>query len=125
MQCKDIPDLPIVEFVAALDNKRWGTWFMPDDPVQHHHPDTFNSVYPLFGEVVPHKLMLAKMANLMKRGLIDGCPCGCRGDYEITKKGRAFVVEQIAAGAPRCPEPILARAEIAAAAAESMGKHLN
>lgn len=32
---------------------------------------------------VPEKVLLAKAKRLIKRGLIDGCACGCRGDFEI------------------------------------------
>lgn len=28
------------------------------------------------------------MASLIRRGLVDGCGCGCRGDFMITDKGR-------------------------------------
>jgi predicted transcriptional regulator len=33
------------------------------------------------------KIIIQKMAKLIKRGLVSGCGCGCRGDYEITQKG--------------------------------------
>lgn len=32
---------------------------------------------------VPPKIILAKAKRLIKRGKIDGCPCGCRGDFRI------------------------------------------
>lgn len=95
MQCKDIPDRPIVEFIASL-NGRWGTWYgyldesgqLPDNSVRRAMPEPD-------GIELPAKLVLAKMAMLIRRGLIDGCPCGCRGDYEITEKGSAFIAERI------------------------------
>ena len=76
-QCKDIPDGPILAFLRQHQG-RWATWgegySMPTvrDAMPHGTPD---------------KLQIAKMRQLMKRGLVDGCPCGCRGDYEITPKG--------------------------------------
>lgn len=39
----------------------------------------------------PSKVVLAKCRQLMKRGLINGCDCGCRGDFEITDKGREYL----------------------------------
>lgn len=109
-QCKDIPDLPIVHFVTLLDGS-WGTWCwperVPDDPKSWYH-----SVAPLFPEDIPQKLMLAKMASLIRRGLIDGCPCGCRGDYAVTDKGRAFVAERLAAGERGCGIEMITRAVI-------------
>lgn len=32
---------------------------------------------------VPQRLVLAKARRLLKQGLIDGCACGCRGDFEL------------------------------------------
>ena len=43
------------------------------------HTDTLVSDVP----GVPAKVTLAKARRLIKRGLIDGCACGCRGDYQI------------------------------------------
>jgi predicted transcriptional regulator len=37
------------------------------------------------------KLCLTKMKKLIKRGLIKGCHCGCRGDFEITQKGIEYL----------------------------------
>ncbi|USN14653.1 hypothetical protein PAPPERLAPAPP_02830 [Brevundimonas phage vB_BpoS-Papperlapapp] len=109
-QLKDIPDLPIVQFVTALDGV-WGTWCWTD--TVHADPQFwFHSVAPLFPEDIPEKLLRGKMANLIRRGLIDGCPCGCRGDYEATDKGRAFVAERLAAGETGCAPEMLERARL-------------
>jgi hypothetical protein len=40
---------------------------------------------------LPEKVVLAKMKALKRRGLITGCPCGCRGDFELTKAGDGFL----------------------------------
>ena len=36
---------------------------------------------------LPAKVVYAKFYQLKKRGLVDGCECGCRGDYCLTFKG--------------------------------------
>jgi hypothetical protein len=79
MQCKDIPEIPILEFLY-LRQGEWCNWFSKkfDNSVRHAFPDT-----------VPDKIILRKMQSLQKRGLVGGCSCGCRGDYEITDKGLA------------------------------------
>lgn len=46
---------------------------------------------PLF-PAMPAKVVAAKFRQLLKRGLLDGCPCGCRGDLELTADGMAFMV---------------------------------
>lgn len=38
---------------------------------------------------MPGKVVLAKAKRLEGRGLIDGCMCGCRGDWELTEAGMA------------------------------------
>lgn len=34
---------------------------------------------------------LAMMRVLYRNGLVGGCDCGCRGDFEITDKGLEFI----------------------------------
>jgi hypothetical protein len=85
-QCKNIPDLPILQFLAQQD--RWATWF------DHTDGDHLPSVQLAMPEWVPTKLRRAKMNQLIRRGLVEGCPCGCRGDYEISEKGREYLKEQ-------------------------------
>lgn len=92
LQCKGIPDLPVLKFLAGDLGKyadgyptTWGTWFDygPEPPS--------NSVVRAMPKGAPPRLVLAKMKRLCARGFIDGCPCGCRGDFVLTDKGRAFI----------------------------------
>lgn len=82
MQCKDIPDRPIIELIASQHPKWCNRLFRDAGDVRRAMPHDFDT---------PSRLVLAKMARLIKRGLIDGCDCGCRGDYEMTEKGWAFL----------------------------------
>lgn len=88
MKCSDIPDRPILEFLAKHLGK-WCTWGPPPDGIRVPPavPPTVQDAMP-YG--TPGKLQLAKMRQLKRRGLVSGCPCGCRGDFEITQKGLAF-----------------------------------
>jgi hypothetical protein len=81
LQIKDIPDKPILEFL--LVNKGiWCNWFKDrENSVRNAMPQNLAS----------DKLILAKMSRLMDRGLVDGCDCGCRGDFEITPKGEEWL----------------------------------
>lgn len=88
MKCADIPDKPILRFM--LQNERghnmWANWcFGNDFDVRHAMPGGFN---------LPPNLVLAKMRQMIRRGVIDGCSCGCRGDFEITSKGMAEIGEE-------------------------------
>jgi len=80
MQCKDIPDGPLLAFIAAKEREKggWVNWW-----------DFDGTTY--YG--LPRNLFLAKMGRLITRGLLDGCACGCRGDWEITDKGKAALRE--------------------------------
>lgn len=80
LQCKHIPDRPILDLLAKNPGV-WHNWFF----------DNELDVTRVFPPNTPEKLMLAKMAMLIRRGLVDGCTCGCRGDFEITDKGLALV----------------------------------
>lgn len=79
MQVKDIPDLPILEFLAGLDGRCAIIGGDNDTNILMTLPD------------VPVKLARAKLGNLIRRGLVDGCACGCRGDFSLTNKGKAAV----------------------------------
>lgn len=81
MQCKDIPDAPVLRFIGSHQGK-WCTW-----GESHSMP----SVQDAMPEGTPDKLQLAKVRMLMARGLVDGCDCGCRGDFVLTAKGREAI----------------------------------
>ncbi len=72
-QCKDIPDQPILDFLKAL-NGRWAT---------HGKGYSMPTVQDAMPPGTPDKLQLAKMKQLLKRGLVKGCGCGCRGDWRL------------------------------------------
>lgn len=76
MQCKDIPDEPILRLLAMRPGV-WHNWYFGNDK------DVRQAMPPGLHD----KLVLAKMRMLMRRGLVSGCDCGCRGDFEITDKG--------------------------------------
>jgi len=60
---------------------RWGTWFPGFD-------NSVGSVLPPdFGEL----RVRAFMKIMGRLGLVDGCHCGCRGDYMLTEKGKELI----------------------------------
>lgn len=80
VQAKDVPEQAILEAVAnprlSIGISRWD-----------------------IADVVtgfPERVLLAKLRAMVKRKLINGCACGCRGDFSIAPLGRA-VLEQRAA----------------------------
>ena len=91
MQCKDIPVIPVLEFLAYCATAdfqkcgKWGTSHTNDGRLFE------NSVQHAMPAGVPYKVVQAKMASLISRGLVSGCTCGCRGDFELTGKGKSFL----------------------------------
>lgn len=85
MQCKDIPDEPILKFLLERGHDgQWCNWGLGND----------RDVTAAMPANTPPKLVLAKMRNLIGRGLVIGCTCGCRGDFELTQKGRMAAHER-------------------------------
>lgn len=97
MQCKDIDMRPILEFAVHQTDvmDRWSFYFgslsLEECP---------NNIAFAFPEGTPEKLARAKLRKLVKSGYLSGCTCGCRGDFHITDKGRAFLK-----GEPFVPAP--------------------
>lgn len=96
MQCKDISDLPILNFLYGLraflyDGQRPETWHGRTGTrytyLDNNRELPDNSVFRAMPENTPEKLGLAKMKMLMRRELVDGCGCGCGGSFELTPKG--------------------------------------
>lgn len=81
--CKDVPDKPILDFLhqRKKEGKTWCCWYYGFE----------NSIGQAMPPNTPEKIIIQKMAKLIKRGLVSGCVCGCRGDYEITNKGINFL----------------------------------
>ncbi|ROC70321.1 hypothetical protein [Klebsiella quasipneumoniae] len=82
MQIKDIDKIVVLTRIAEIEaSGRQGTLF----------PGFDNSVNTSMPEGTPEKLQYAVMRNLIKKGLADGCCCGCRGDFVLTEKGADLV----------------------------------
>jgi hypothetical protein len=79
-QCKHICGICVLEFLN-LNPSKWHTWCS----------GTELDVARAMGPTVPSKVVLAKMRMLIRRGLVDGCDCGCRGDFVITPKGQELL----------------------------------
>lgn len=83
IQCKHIPTKPILKWLhdRKVAGKGWALMFEGYD----------NSIFNCMPEGIPYKLALAKMRNLIEKGYVDGCSCGCRGDFEILPKGTEYL----------------------------------
>ncbi len=76
MKAADVPERPVLEFLEKHEGLcTWGEGYSMPTVADAMPPGT------------PPKVQLAKMAALMRRGLVTGCDCGCRGDFELSAKG--------------------------------------
>jgi len=95
VKCKDLDDGLVVNIVASLGRlfriaadgrdpwpprpytvecENW--WAMTSDVEE--------SLAVHLGVHVHPKIVHAKLRRLHERGLLSGCPCGCRGDWSVT-----------------------------------------
>ena len=78
MKASDIDDAVMLLVVDEVDN-----------------PDTCGAmvwdIEKKFADT-PSKVVRAKLKQLLKRDLLDGCPRGCRGDWRLTQKGDALLL---------------------------------
>lgn len=71
----DVDGWRLLEMVAITcgPGERWAlVW-----DIQPHYPG------------LPWRVVLAKLRRLIRAGLLTGCTCGCRGDFEPTTAGLA------------------------------------
>lgn len=95
MQCKDIPEQPVLDFIAKV--QRGETYWYPTEGQRRFYGDKVpygsatwyegfeNSVLNAMPKGTPEKLGLAKMKSMVRKGLVDGCACGCRGDFTVAE----------------------------------------
>jgi hypothetical protein len=88
VKCSDISDRAVLEFLS-LHQGHWETH--GDRSERTSEWSRIPTVSDAMPPGTPFKLQLAKMRQLHRREFVGGCTCGCRGDWEITDKGLAFI----------------------------------
>jgi hypothetical protein len=80
-KASDVPDglfLACVGYAQRENRKKYG---MSDLP--------WATRWDVFERLpVPEKVLLAKAKRLIHRGLMTGCACGCRGEFELTENAK-------------------------------------
>lgn len=80
LQAKNVPEAEILR-VLRLRPGKWHTTFDYSgtyDPVKYMA--SFPKESPILAQF-PEKVLRAKLRAMRSRGLVDGCCCGCRGDW--------------------------------------------
>lgn len=90
---RDIPDEVFLRAVERAKGVWARDWAMRSDVERVLGGLPVGKDAPWVDEVpgVPAKVVLAKARRVMGRGLMTGCDCGCRGDFELTDKGRELL----------------------------------
>lgn len=96
-QCKDIPDAMLLQLVVDVSRtrNRWAPtmhlprWVFLTELQEHLGAAGVRGIPD--GPEAPYNLVRAKCARLIQRTLLDGCACGCRGDFELTETGRQYL----------------------------------
>lgn len=81
MQAKDIPDDLFVQAVAECSLRQAREWLAASAWCNRY--DVTEWLSERMGVAVPEKVVLAKARAVIKKGRMDGCPCGCRGDFDL------------------------------------------
>jgi len=81
-QAKDIPDEVMIDLVSSLQNIQRA--YVDGRGLQYFKTSSasrfdIQNLWPS----VPEKVILAKLRRLINRDVIDGCACGCRGDFRV------------------------------------------
>lgn len=86
-------DIPDVRLLSVL-NSRHHTYVDDPNRDEMHGPDGWHFTWCLEEHLVefPSKAIIAKCRALIRRGLMEGCCCGCRGDFELTDAGPAYLM---------------------------------
>ena len=58
--------------------------------LENHMVSSFTDILSMIPLCVPRCVVQSKLDNLIRKGYITGCACGCRGDFKITLKGRGW-----------------------------------
>lgn len=77
MKCEDISTAEVCRIISLTQQreKRWANL------------SEIAAAFP----GCPPKLLLAKLRQMVKRYYLNGCPCGCRGDFDLLSKGKQLL----------------------------------
>jgi hypothetical protein len=83
LQAKHLGTRNVLEFIVDHCKKTGHLWTTFYD-LKEGFPDW---------EKIPDGVVRAKMASLVKKGYLDGCLCGCRGDFEPQRAAYEFLAQ--------------------------------
>ncbi len=88
MQAKDVSAIRVVTAIQSLRYAPWNPGFPPASTPRWVFNDELEAAMP----DVPPKVLLAKLRSLLKRRIVDGCPCGRCSDWEPGPRFAEFLL---------------------------------
>jgi hypothetical protein len=85
-QAKHVPIARVIRAISIEASNKAQQYAMPEAFV-YVHEEALMRHFPDF----PAKVVRARLRALRKRGYIDGCACGCRGDWNLEAPGRELL----------------------------------
>ena len=79
VKAADIDGVALIRLVDRIGRPLGGMRWAQCWDIAPHYPTT------------PYRVVHAKLTRLLNVGLLDGCPCGCRGDWVPTTAGYQLI----------------------------------
>ncbi len=93
IQVKDIPDQAMIDLVDRLWNAPRA--YMEGDNLVVFYPNGASTFDILkMWDSIPPKVIMAKLKKLVAANKLDGCTCGCRGEFTVVRADEKYLVEQ-------------------------------
>lgn len=82
IQAKDIPEKALIDLIDRLYNIPRLSGYVGEIRVTYSAGAYLSDILK-FWDNIPPKVILAKLRKLEERGKIDGCACGCIGNFTV------------------------------------------
>jgi hypothetical protein len=85
LRAKDIPDQLFINVVEQCQRMRVDQGLDFSYSTGNYDGSPWALIWDVAAALpsFPEKVVAAKFSALYRRGIIDGCPCGCRGDLQV------------------------------------------
>jgi len=99
--------LPAMVWQVQLVLAGWMSGWHPDVPGVVNLYHSGHELTEAARAAIPTKVLLAKAKRLIRRSVLDGCHCGCRGDFQRPAAAQPEPKQRLSLGTPR-PTEVLA-----------------
>lgn len=94
IQAKDIPDKALIDLVDKLWNIPNARVTLTGEVYIHYSSGAKLSDICKVWDTIPVKVIQLKLKKLVDRKLLDGCPCGCSGNFTVVHD-RSVIAQRV------------------------------